>query len=518
MSGDTLEDAFARLNTKVSAGANGTTLFGSDIAACTNFAIEANTAGRADLSIALLEPLSALSPDNPRVWQMLGLAYREEQRMAEAVVALERAARLGPQDRTIALGLAQTSLELGLPAAEQFKRLRAAAQDDGELALSAACALTAEGRGAVADAILDKLVAAKPDWLRGQDTLATTRWIAGDRETFDRRYARAVESRPQDLALRLGWFRAVSQVGLRAKAVEILSEGRRLLGDRIEFDAGEAHAATEQGEDERAEALFVRSAALGDPGTQVSHIRHCLRTGRIEQAEAIAGPLAQGVASATAWPYLSLIWRLRGDARAGWLDGDPPYVKVFDLPLSSEAMKRLAEGLRRLHLARQHPPEQSLRGGTQTEGHLFFRLEPEIAQVRAAIIEAVRDYVAALPPFDAGHPLLGTPRNHLLFAGSWSVRLAAQGFHVVHTHPLGWISSAFYVSLPAVDAMGPAPAGWLELGAPPPDLRLDLPAYATVEPKPGRLVLFPSTMWHGTVPFNDGERLTIAFDVARPRR
>ena len=37
-----------------------------------------------------------------------------------------------------------------------------------------------------------------------------------------------------------------------------------------------------------------------------------------------------------------------------------------------------------------------------------------------------------------------------------------------------------------------------------------------IEPKPGRLVLFPSTMWHGTEPFAAGERLTVAFDVARP--
>ena len=34
--------------------------------------------------------------------------------------------------------------------------------------------------------------------------------------------------------------------------------------------------------------------------------------------------------------------------------------------------------------------------------------------------------------------------------------------------------------------------------------------------KPARLVLFPSWMWHGTVPFADGERLTVAFDVAQP--
>jgi len=29
--------------------------------------------------------------------------------------------------------------------------------------------------------------------------------------------------------------------------------------------------------------------------------------------------------------------------------------------------------------------------------------------------------------------------------------------------------------------------------------------------------LFPSWMWHGTVPFEHGERLTVAFDVGVPR-
>ena len=45
------------------------------------------------------------------------------------------------------------------------------------------------------------------------------------------------------------------------------------------------------------------------------------------------------------------------------------------------------------------------------------------------------------------------------------------------------------------------------------ELGLDLPPIRLIEPKPGRLVLFPSTMWHGTVPFAAGERLTVAFDV-----
>ena len=43
------------------------------------------------------------------------------------------------------------------------------------------------------------------------------------------------------------------------------------------------------------------------------------------------------------------------------------------------------------------------------------------------------------------------------------------------------------------------------------------PPARLVEPAPGRLVLFPSWLWHGTRPFGDGERLTVAFDVAPPR-
>jgi hypothetical protein len=70
-----------------------------------------------------------------------------------------------------------------------------------------------------------------------------------------------------------------------------------------------------------------------------------------------------------------------------------------------------------------------------------------------------------------------------------------------------------YVALPAMDR---GHEGWLKLGEPQAEMGLDLPPFRQIEPKPGRLVLFPSTMWHGTVPFEAGERLTVAFDVAKP--
>jgi hypothetical protein len=73
------------------------------------------------------------------------------------------------------------------------------------------------------------------------------------------------------------------------------------------------------------------------------------------------------------------------------------------------------------------------------------------------------------------------------------------------------------VALPQNSPEDADDAGWLTLGEPPENLSLDLPPQRKVEPRPGQLVLFPSWMWHGTLPFASGERLTVAFDVAPPR-
>ena len=56
--------------------------------------------------------------------------------------------------------------------------------------------------------------------------------------------------------------------------------------------------------------------------------------------------------------------------------------------------------------------------------------------------------------------------------------------------------------------------GWIKFGEPAFDVVLNNPVRRAIQPAPGRLVLFPSYTWHGTVPFHDkAARTTIAFDV-----
>jgi hypothetical protein len=200
-----------------------------------------------------------------------------------------------------------------------------------------------------------------------------------------------------------------------------------------------------------------------------------------------------------------------------WLEGDPRLVGIYDLADRIPDLDALVARLRTLHRWTHQPLLQSVRGGTQTDAQLFPRIEPELRSLRRLISEIVAAHIAQLPPRDPAHPMLSHRRDaRVRFTGSWSVRLTGGGRHVAHIHPMGWFSSALYLVLPPPETRGPEPAGWLALGEPPAELNLDLPPLRLVEPKPGRLVLFPSIMWHGTRAFAAGERLTVAFDVAKP--
>jgi hypothetical protein len=251
-------------------------------------------------------------------------------------------------------------------------------------------------------------------------------------------------------------------------------------------------------------------------------VRHGIRSGDLASAETTAARNIDTPLASVFWPYLALIWRLRGDPRAEWLEGSSSPVSVIDLALEDTTLAELGEVLRKLHIARSPFAEQSVRGGTQTDQNLFLRHEPILQALKARVQRAVGDYVARLPPPVQGHPLLGVSRDEtssgrVFFSGSWSVRLGPQGHNISHTHPMGWISSALYISVPQSQSLGPAPAGWLQFGTPPADLNLTLQPALQLEPKAGHLVLFGSRTWHRTVPFFDGERLVVSFDVRLPR-
>ncbi len=441
------------------------------------------------------------------------LASRDAQDMVAAHSAIEQAARLAPGDARIAFIRAQIALETGRPSVALFEAAQKFDPGNLMLARNHALSLANEGRAADAVLLLADLVAKQPDWLDGHKALANFLRSAGE-AAFDQSYAQACAAHPQNLALRLAWFHLASLTRDWEGATRIIEDGARLIGERPAFALARIFIASESGAAADDTSLFDGVADVRDAGLDLCQTRFWLRLGDGARAEAIAARHIGAATSSAFWPYLSLAWRLTNNPRAAWLDDPARHVKSYDLDFAAGELAHLADVLRTLHGRKAHFLEQSVRGGTQTDGQLFFHHDPAIQAVRAKVTRCIADYIHALPSPDAGHPLLGLARDQTTrFAGSWSVRLGGQGFHSLHTHPQGWVSSALYIALPCAEKMGERPAGWLSFGNPPPELGLAIPAYQAVQPKPGRLVLFPSTLWHGTMPFDDGERLSIAFDV-----
>ncbi len=210
----------------------------------------------------------------------------------------------------------------------------------------------------------------------------------------------------------------------------------------------------------------------------------------------------------SSWALLGIAWRLLDDEREHWLCDYENLVMPIDLGLDP----RLLGGLEARHQLAAHPADQSLRGGTQTRGNLFEVDDPVIGGLARACKAAIEQRLASLRP-DPAHPFLGRLTGQVGFPTSWSVRLAASGYHISHIHPAGWLSSAYYASLPPEVAAGEG-QGALAFGVPDAALGLDLAPRRVVQPQEGHLVLFPSYLWHGTTPFESAApRVTVAFDA-----
>jgi hypothetical protein len=211
-------------------------------------------------------------------------------------------------------------------------------------------------------------------------------------------------------------------------------------------------------------------------------------------------------------------WRLLGDPRYGALYDYDRHVRpyVIDTPAGWPSLAAyladLTQAVVAAHDFATHPFDQSLRGGSQTSQNLALSRDPVLVAFFRAIDGPIRAHMAHLRDADPE----GLGRRYLgdyALSGTWSVFLRPKGFHVDHIHPMGWLSSAFYVETPQAPAGDPH-AGWIKFGQPGVPTRPALGPEHFVRPQAGTLVLFPSYMWHGTVPFDSDERrITIAFDV-----
>ncbi|WP_017664256.1 2OG-Fe(II) oxygenase family protein [Porphyrobacter sp. AAP82] len=468
---------------------------------------------------AALRAVLAEQPGAVTVSNALGALYAEAGEPGKAAAQYRQsiAAVPGNLAATIRLGLALREDGRAEEALAHFRALAGRFPRAPEFADAMAGALIECGHVAEAEALLERTVEQSPDYFPAHRGLARLAHEYGTGKDPYRSYRALAERWPGEAAIWHSWTGLMLDRRDYAGVLGAVAGARRALGGLPELDLYEAIARSEQGEGTAAEALFARAAPRLGGTVLVPRARNALRRGEPAQAEALAAEATRAdPADRFAWAYRGLAWRLLDDPREFWLHDYDRHVEQRAVAYLSDpgALDELRETLRGLHRAQAHPSEQSLRGGTQTEGNLFNRSDPVLRRLREAIREQVAAYLAR---FDgaADHPCAGYAGARFGFEGSWSVRLMGEGFHIAHIHPAGAISSALHVSVPPLGAEDGRDAGALVLGEPPAELGLGLGPRRVVTPIEGALVLFPSSMWHGTKPFRlHAERMTVAFDVA----
>jgi tetratricopeptide (TPR) repeat protein len=478
-----------------------------------NRAIALGRLDRHEQACDLLAQIEPMAQSLPRYWSARGNAARAAHRMADAAHAYDRCLALEPRHPRGLHGRARVAIERGESNAEtRFDTALALNPGDPDLWLGKAQALDVMGRSDAARQIMEQVTAQAPAWLEGLKFLAQLRLAAGEGD-FAGHYRDAARQQPADPNIPFAHAEALAGLDFAAEAAEVAVEARARFPQQEGFALLEAANAGSAGNDERAEAIFA-GLALDTPQRWIQEARHRIRTGEFERVEGLLDrALAKEPWSIVAWALRGVLWRLTDDPRAEWLHGQDGLVQRLPLAGSDDLLDRAVAQLRELHAGSPLPLGQSLRGGTQTRGILFDRTEPVLAELRAAILDTIERYRSSLPATDQAHPLLRHAGHPLRLAGSWSVRLTGGGdYHTAHVHPQGILSSALYLIVPE-DAHDEERRGWLEIGRPPPDLRLDLGPIAAIRPERGYLALFPSTLYHGTTPFGDAERMTVAFDA-----
>jgi len=157
------------------------------------------------------------------------------------------------------------------------------------------------------------------------------------------------------------------------------------------------------------------------------------------------------------------------------------------------------------------PTSHATRMGKHT-ADLTVKPKGPVAAFEKMIGTGVGEFVQQLGT-DSDHPFIAhRPRKwHLAI---WAIVLEGEGYQIPHIHRAAWLSGVYYAQVPDI-VRDEGQAGWIEFGEPGPEYHWSAtPETRRFQPEPGLMVLFPSYIFHRTIPFDsDQTRISIAFDV-----
>ncbi len=518
--------------------------------------------GRLDEAAASFRETIRLRPDLPEAHFELGMVCSRMSDLVAAEIAYRDAVRLQPDFLAAKHALSATLISLGRPKKAEAVARSALPQAAGDARWFAGfkhnVALALAERHRYDDAVrtYDEVLSISPTLPLAEHNRANSLLALGRVEDAEAGYRRVLARDPLDLMAHRGLNQLLWRKG-RADRPEsyddaaklfpnspslFVEKGRLLLllyenpteaQDAFEL-ALKIAPDNELAREGRASAL----ARLGRYGEAVADFESVISR-RPLSAEARAGLVecllranepdkalcAADEALALAPHYQTLLalrntaLRQRPETAEDALGDYDKFVRTFDLGAPDGFADLgtfhaiVADFLDRLHGEEPGEGLDKTRLVSRTAGSLLGDGSEIMTSFCAHLDKAVASYVMQLPESDA-HPFLGRRQSALRYARSWSTRVSRGGAIPNHVHDGGWISAIYFVRLPDDVVDKSAAQGWAKFGEPPFEAHLPAQAWRTIRPVPGRLVLFPSYFWHGSIASRAlPSRLSIAFDI-----
>ena len=151
--------------------------------------------------------------------------------------------------------------------------------------------------------------------------------------------------------------------------------------------------------------------------------------------------------------------------------------------------------------------------GVQSAGNLLRRKEDVFRVLAGHILVEIDNYV---DEFDKDCEFLRAFPKAPSFQSSWFVKMQNQGHLTSHIHETGWLSGVVYLQIPDNQLDNDGKIQFGIDGDSYPNTDVTYPK-KVLDINEGDIVLFPSSVFHQTIPFKSkSERICIAFDISPP--
>jgi tetratricopeptide (TPR) repeat protein len=156
------------------------------------------------------------------------------------------------------------------------------------------------------------------------------------------------------------------------------------------------------------------------------------------------------------------------------------------------------------------PYKVTTRSGYQTPGNIFANPQGSLAKLDRIIKAEIQSYHSEYKSMKCSFMDFWPGEFRL---SGWFVRLLGGGHQRAHIHRSGWLSGVVYLKLPEAPIGDDGCIEFSLNGYDHPLLNDDYPR-TMHRPQKGQIVLFPSSLFHRTVPIKaDEERMCVSFDL-----